>query len=271
MIYDYTYVFKEISQFPSVFSLGHSHEHREIFCIKQGSGEQKIVLSAAYHGLEYLTGIALLNFARKFQEMEEYHKKVTLYIVPLVNPDGVDIAIHGLNPKNVYHQDLISHTGIINFKNQWQANAQGVDINHNFNALWDKVYDTPSPTKYGGPFPESEPETRAITHLLKIIRPDTFVAFHSQGREIYYDFNGLETEKSTQSALEIAKICGYTVAKPTGTASFGGAKDWYIQEFNKEAFTIELGQGKNPLPHSQLPSITKDVFNICMYLIRRNY
>lgn len=271
MIYDYTYVFKEISQFPSVFSLGHSHEHREIFCIKQGSGEQKIVLSAAYHGLEYLTGIALLNFARKFQEMEEYHKKVTLYIVPLVNPDGVDIAIHGLNPKNVYHQDLISHTGIINFKNQWQANAQGVDINHNFNALWDKVYDTPSPTKYGGPFPESEPETRAITHLLKIIRPDTFVAFHSQGREIYYDFNDLETEKSTQSALEIAKICGYTVAKPTGTASFGGAKDWYIQEFNKEAFTIELGQGKNPLPHSQLLSMTKDVFNICMYLIRRNY
>ena len=69
--YDYTYFFREMSLFTSVFSLGHSHEHREIFCIKQGSGERKIVFSAAFHGLEYLTGVALLDFARKFQDMKE--------------------------------------------------------------------------------------------------------------------------------------------------------------------------------------------------------
>ncbi len=271
LVYDYTYFFKEMSHFPSVFSLGHSHEHREIFCIKQGSGKRKIVLAAAFHGLEYLTGVALIDFAKKFLDMTEQHKNVTLFIVPLVNPDGVDIAIHGLNPKNIYHQEIISHTGIIDFKILWQANAQGVDINHNFNALWNSICDGPSPTKYGGPFPESEPETRAITHMLKIIRPDIFIAFHSQGKEIYYDFNGMESENSRQNALNIAKTCGYTVTEPTGTASFGGAKDWYIQEFQKEAYTIELGQGVNPLPHSQLSDMKKDVFRICSYLIRRNY
>ena len=271
MLYDYTYIEKEISRFPTVFSLGHSHEHREIFCIKQGYGKTKIVLAAAFHGLEYLTGIALLDFAQKFQDMKEYHKKVTLYIVPLVNPDGVNIALYGLNPKNLYHQDLISHTGIIDFKNLWQANAQGVDINHNFNAEWKSVYDSPGPSKYGGPYPESEPETRAITHMLKIIRPEIFVAFHSQGREIYYDFNGLENKTSKETAHNIAKTCGYTVAKPTGPAPFGGAKDWYIKEYTKEAFTIELGQGKNPLPHSELTDMKQDVINICTYLISRNY
>lgn len=271
MKYDYTYIFKEISHFPSVFSLGHSHEHREIFCIKQGSGERKIVLAAAFHGLEYLTAPALLDFAHKFQDMKDYHKKVTLYVVPMVNPDGVDIAIHGIKPKNRHHQRLIDHTGIINFTDIWQANSDGVDINHNFDALWDKVCDKPSPSRYGGPFPESEPETRAITHLLKIIRPDIFVAFHSQGREVYYDFNGLESKTSKETALNIAKACGYTASVPTGTATFGGAKDWYIKEFHKEAFTIELGQGKNPLPHSQLSDMKKDVFNICTYLIGKNH
>lgn len=271
MNYDYTYIEKEISGFPYVFSIGQSHEGREIFCIRLGKGKIPIVLAAAFHGLEYLTGVALLDFAEKFRKMTEMHSKVRLFVIPMVNPDGVDIAIHGINPKNVHHQKLIDHTGIIDFTHMWQSNSDGVDINHNFNAHWKSICNNPAPTKYGGPFPESEPETRAITHMLKIVRPEIFTAFHSQGREIYYDFNGLENKHSKETALNIAKICGYTVTKPDGTASFGGAKDWYIKEFHKEAFTIELGQGKNPLPHSQLSDMKKDIFNICSYLINKNY
>ena len=42
---------------------------------------------------------------------------------------------------------------------------------------------------------------------------------------------------------------------PEGTASFGGCKDWFIKEFGREGFTVEIGQGLNPLPMSMLDDV----------------
>ena len=61
---------------------------------------------------------------------------------------------------------------------RWQANARGVDINHNFNAGWAALQlqeraagiGGPSPRQWGGPAPESEPETRAMTELCRRCR-----------------------------------------------------------------------------------------------------
>ena len=57
--------------------------------------------------------------------------------------------------------------GIHSFNHVWQANSRGVDINHNFDAKWQMVVDKPSPSKYGGEYAESEPETRAITEFVR--------------------------------------------------------------------------------------------------------
>lgn len=268
-MYGYLYVSEQIKEFKNVSVIGNTREKRNIFCIELGSGEKCAVFAAAFHGLEYLTATALMEFAKKFAEMPEFHNRLKLYIVPMVNPDGVEIAINGVVPKNPYHRDIIKHTGIIDFKKVWQANASGVDINHNFNADWKSVYNSPGPTKYGGEFPESEPETRAVAKLLRKTEPELFIAFHSQGREIYYDFNGLESKSAKQNAECVAKGCGYEASVPEGTATFGGAKDYYIQEYHKEAYTVELGMGKNPLPHSELPEMINDTYKICMGFIEK--
>ena len=42
---------------------------------------------------------------------------------------------------------------------------------------------------------------------------------------------------------------------PEGLASLGGFKDWFIGEFNRPGFTVELGKGQNPLPMSDLDDI----------------
>lgn len=266
-MYDYAFICEQMKSFDKVSVIGKSRLGRNIYCIELGRGERCGVFAAAFHGLEYLTATVLLNFAQKFLKMTEYHNKLRIYVIPMINPDGVEIVIHGLNPKNAFHRDIINHTGIIDFTNVWQANASGVDINHNFNARWERIKSGPGPTKYGGEYPESEPETRAVTELLKKKEPELFIAFHSQGKEIYYDFNGMESKSAKQNAEYAAKSCGYKASVPKGTASFGGAKDWYIQEYHKEAYTVELGVGKNPLPHSQLDEMASDVYKICMSFI----
>lgn len=267
MKYDYEYISCKIPDFDHSFVIGKTIMNRFLYCISIGTGEKTAVFAAAFHGLEYLTAPALLSFAEYYSEQYEYHDRLRVFIVPMVNPDGVDIVLNGINPASSVHRQLLKDTGIADFSRQWQANAMGVDINHNFNADWDSIYKKPMPSKYGGKYPESELETRAMTKLLRKVQPDLFIAFHSQGKEIYYDFNGMENKDAEKTAGAIAAKCGYRAAAPTGTAAFGGAKDWYIKEYHKQAFTVELGEGKNPLPVSQLDEMKRDTRIICMTAI----
>lgn len=263
MKYDYRYITEVIPQFENTFVIGRTVMNRMLHCISIGSGERTAVFAAAFHGLEYLTAPSLISFAREFTDMKEYHDKIRIFIIPMMNPDGVDIALNGINPKSILHRRIIDSMGIIDFSRTWQANAMGVDINHNFDADWHRGEDNIAPSKYGGKYPVSELETYALVKFLKRIQPDLFIAFHSQGKEIYYDFNCMENKRAKETAEALAAGCGYKVAKPTGTAAYGGAKDWYIKEFHKPAFTVELGQGKNPLPRSQLKDMKRDTSSIC--------
>lgn len=273
MIYDYKQCTEDImnltSEYPSAegFVIGQSVMKKPIYCIKTGSGGKKIFINCAHHGLEYLTSAFIMRFLRDYSEAlrngDEFFgiipavmsRRVTIYTVPMVNPDGVDIAVHGLDITNPYHQKLISRVGIHSFNKVWQANAAGVDINHNYNAGWRVVKSRPSPTQYAGPYSESEPETKAMVEFIKKMKFDMLIAFHSQGREIYYDYDGMAAENSKRIADKMAEASGYTVGAPIGSAAFGGCKDWFIKEFGKAGFTVEIGSGKNPLPLEMLEDI----------------
>ena len=250
-----------------VFSIGKSVMGRDIKCVCAGGGEKKLFLAGAFHGLEYLTSALLVRFMRNFiraaaagERMAGYDPRrlsraVTLFTVPMVNPDGVDIAVNGLDMSDAYHRRIYEIAGAADYGRVWQANARGVDINHNFDADWQPVKDAPSPTKYGGEHPESEPETRAVADFARNELFDMAIAFHSQGGEIYYDFNGTCAPRSLRTAEKMARVSGYKVTVPRGTAAYGGFKDWFIKEFGKMGFTVEIGRGKNPLPMSMLNEV----------------
>ena len=273
MCYDYSKLQKDIKMLTDnydileSFSIGKSVMEKDIMCVKVGKGEKKIFLAGAYHGLEYLTAAFLIKFLSRYTaavmtetehfgyNIKKLYNAVTLYIVPMVNPDGVDIAVNGLDITNEYHRRLISMVGIHSFNHVWQANARGVDINHNFDADWHMVVDKPSPSKYGGECASSEPETRAVEEFVRGENFDLMLAFHSQGREIYYDFDGMTGRHSLEIAQKMAEESGYAVCVPEGTASYGGCKDWFIKEFGREGFTVEIGQGQNPLPMSMLDDV----------------
>ena len=263
------------------FSIGESVMEHKIYCIKIGTGKRKLFVNGAHHGLEYLTSAFIMKFLFEYAECIQSGReffgydakalsdRTSLWAVPMVNPDGVNIAIHGIDVTNPYHRKLVSLVGIHSFNQVWQANANGVDINHNYNAGWRVVEARPSPSKYSGPYSESEPETKAIVDFVRSNRFDMLMAFHSQGGEIYYDFDGKAAENSRKLAMEFADVSGYVPSEPTGSAAFGGCKDWFIEEFGKAGFTIEMGHGKNPLPREMLDNIYEENAKILLHAWER--
>lgn len=289
MSYDYKMLMAEVDalagRYPFLETevIGYSVMKKPIHCIRVGAGQKKLFINCAHHGLEYLTSAFIMKFLaeycsaiagkREFFEFDaaELSEKVGVFVVPMVNPDGVDIAVNGLDITNEYHRRLISLVGIHSFNEVWQANARGVDINHNYNAGWRVVKTKPGATQYAGAYSESEPETKAVTEFIRKNDFDMLIAFHSQGGEIYYDFDGMQAENSMRTAEKMAKASGYAVSVPRGAASFGGCKDWFIKEFGKAGFTVEIGHGKNPLPLDMLDEIYEENARLILASLKELY
>lgn len=167
-----------------------------------------------------------------------------------------------MHRNNPYYTHAVELGGEINFSAVWQANIRGVDLNHNYDALWEEGIAAspdaklrPGPTQYAGSYPESEPESHALAEFTRKIDPALVLAYHSQGREIYYDFNGKIPYGTYELGMEFARLSGYELRKPEGFAGFGGYKDWFIDKFNRPGFTIEMGRGKNPIGLDQLITV----------------
>ena len=253
--------------------IGKSTLGRPIDCYKIGNQKKKVLFCGAFHGMEWITSLVLYKLIinicdsiinhKKIQneKLWQYFSNTSLVIIPCVNPDGVEICINGSKAGKGFESyiDYISQGDT----SSWQANAMGVDINHNFNAEWYKLRDferasginEPCAGRYGGFFPESEQETKAITRLLRGIPVDMVISFHSQGEEIFYEYGNNTPEKAYTIAGVLSAVSGYRLVKNEGLYSSGGLKDWFIEEFRKPAFTIEVGKGENPLPLSEFDDI----------------
>lgn len=252
---------------------GYSVLGKPIYCVKFGEGDRKIIITAAHHGTEWITSVLLMKLLSHLSEEytngdDEFYKKNTVYFVPMVNPDGVELSINGLScdlPLYIRNR-LLKITNEENIKNCWQANIRGIDLNHNYDASFalgkslqiKEGIIAPAPTKYSGEYPESEPETKAIVSLTKKISPDMVIAYHSQGEEIFYKYQGKCASGAEKIAARLAQASGYSLILADGLTDCTGYKDWVIEKFNIPAFTIEVGKGKNPLPISQLEKIFDD-------------
>ncbi|MBR5562377.1 MAG: M14 family metallocarboxypeptidase [Clostridia bacterium] len=257
-----------------VHLIGRSLCQRGIYSLRIGRSENPILIAAGFHGQEWMTSLLALRFAEILLCSKANGTTVfgidtscirrEVIIIPCVNPDGVQIAINGIDGAWKYAQDVekIMHSST----EKWNANAHGVDINHNFDAGWCKLRNmeiesgivAPSPRRYGGYMPESEPETASLVSLTKLRKPRMAIALHSQGEEIYWEYGENRPPESERIARILSAASGYTLVENSGLASYGGYKDWFIEYFNKPAFTVEIGKGENPLPLTDFEKILDD-------------
>lgn len=88
------------------------------------------------------------------------------------------------------------------------------------------------------------------------------IAYHTQGKEIYWQFQNYATNEAKQIGQTFANISGYTLTTPSFNSSFAGYKDWFLQQYKRPGYTIEAGLGENPLPISQFNEIYNDNIGI---------
>lgn len=245
--------------------IGKSLMGRDINAYFIGNGGRRVAFFGAHHALEHITCNLLFAFMQDIlaknksgeTEASTLLAHFTYVIVPMVNPDGTELALHGLQSDSpLYLRQLRMSGGDVK---GWQSNARGVDLNHNYNhrfseykAKEEELGIEAGATQFSGSYPESEPEARAVAALLRSLAPDGVVSLHSQGEEIYYQPRSPLGERLAKRAREFT---GYKVAIPSGTASYGGLCDYSGESLGIPSLTLEVGKGENPLPASAIPEI----------------
>jgi g-D-glutamyl-meso-diaminopimelate peptidase len=165
-----------------------------------------------------------------------------------------------------YQEKYTQQTAINEYLKIWKANANAVDLNRNFDALWSSVntgMPRPSHKNYKGTAAESEPETRAMVELTESIpNIQAVLCIHSQGEVLYWDCGqtGALREDTRDFAEAIGFENGYRVIyEQHNDASYS---DWCALNRGLIAVTVETGVDACPLPISQFPQIWNDNFDL---------
>jgi len=278
-----------VKKFPlmGVSIIGTSRLGRPIYALTLGHGEKNVLINAAHHANEWITSLIALRFLEECAKADaaNWMDKITLHVIPLVNPDGVDLVTGGLGRMRPVYKKAKSMAEKYRFEKHegqpektprqvqddilacWKANAIGVDLNSNYPAGWEdgkahkfaRGYTTPGPRDYVGDFPLSEPETTAMVAYTILNDFDITVSLHTQGEEIFWRYKNFDPPGAKNLAHRMAIASGYTLKDVPSTSAHGGYRDWFIETFNRPGMTIECGSGENPLPLSDFENMYKKV------------
>lgn len=258
---------------------------RSIRTLVIGTGARKVIYSAAHHANEWITTPVLLKFSEEFAEAiqngtdifgvdaKTLADAVTIYMVPMVDPDGVDLVTGAITAGEGQYEiarRMAATYPSIPFPDGWKANLLGVDLNLQYPAGWlqareikfSQGFTRPGPRDYVGRAPLSQKESRALAGYTEYIDPDLILAYHAQGKEIYWQFDDIKVPGARELGERLADVSGYTLTEPVEQSSYAGYKDWFIKVFRRPGYTIEVGSGVNPLPLEQFGEIYRDNLGI---------
>ncbi|SDF74975.1 g-D-glutamyl-meso-diaminopimelate peptidase [Fontibacillus panacisegetis] len=297
-VYSYSIMQRDIEKLAAAYpelisyeSLGQTKYGRELWAIKLGRGESTIFLNGSHHAREWMTTTLLMKmidtYAAAYYNNAEISKnnirdlldKVTIWIVPMVNPDGVTLSQQGTaGLSSSLAKTLKQYNGNSTNFNRWKANMQGIDLNRQYPANWSNIKNSkgyPWYQNYKGKQPAQALEVQIMMNFTYKIDPELTIAYHSSGEILFWHYNTLSKNlaRDKSIALDISKLTGYSLVQPEKNPSGGGYKDWFIQEFDRPGLTIEIGEyvGERSLALSTFKGIWAENVGVPLYSAQKSY
>lgn len=285
VLYENLNTLKSMYPFLITGSAGKSVLGKNIPYVRIGHGQKEVFYSASIHANEWITSIVLLEFLYEYCSAFQNNstiwgfsarrlfETVSIYIMPMVNPDGVDLVTGAIRPNSAEYkqaQKIASNFPDIPFVDGWKANIRGIDLNLQFPAGWQNAreikyaqgFTQPAPRDFVGYGPLTEPEALAIYNFTLRHNFRLILSYHSQGEVIYWQFQNYNPPGAFFIGSQFANVSGYSLESTPYNSSFAGYKDWFIQNYNRPGYTIEVGLGTNPIPITQFDKIYTDNLGI---------
>jgi carboxypeptidase T len=239
----------------SIFSIGKSTLGKDLWAVRltkgakgsQPSKKPGIVFMGTHHAREHLSTEVPLLLAKHLvenradAEIARLLETRDIYLIPMVNPDGVEYDIEG--GKYHMHRKNMAKNG---------DGSTGVDLNRNYAWGWGGGGASPDPNDdtYRGPAAFSEPESKAVRDFVNA-RPNlkVLLSYHTFSELILYPWGGSDDHIPDAKALgafqtmagEMAKMTGYTPEQSSDLyIATGDTCDWAWGEKGIFAFTFEL-------------------------------
>ena len=269
----------------SVYSIGRSVEGRDLIAFDFGHGEREVILCASMHACEHISTNALMYVVDQYCQgyeadggyegisYREILDSVVFHVVPMVNPDGVNLAQNGIGAAKDPDAVAALRYGYNYDYSGWKANINGVDLNRNFPGRWgtrDGVTG-PAAASYCGPEPLSEPESKAMQDLLDSTDYDMLVSLHIRGEVIYWiDTDTMELySEHYPIAKRFGNAFGYGLMGAEDMSAGGGYMvNTERLRTGKFCCTLELCPyiHQDPYPVDRFPQVIDNVYSMILVI-----
>lgn len=281
-LYSYLQMLEDLNLLQSKYPSCFRYELRDSTCqgrkipivyLGDSTATKHIMIQASMHAREYMGTqlvMSMLEFYASQYETGTYKqtafrdmfKNVCLVVMPMVNPDGVEIAQKG--EEGALTDDVkqwvrkSTEAGISH--NQIKSNARGVDLNRNFRNGFGKgklAKKSKNYSHYAGAFPYSEPETKLMLDVSRQFDYYCFLNYHTSGNIIYYgcqNASKMINNKALQIAQMIKRHTKYPYYGPNTAPPLGSWADEVEILYKRPSVTIEIGS-KNPVPINEFDQI----------------
>ena len=260
-------------------TIGKSVEGRELLLIEFGRGPKRVFVCGTHHAREYISTTYLMYaidryaYAYRTNTMWGNYNantildNVTFCIVPMVNPDGVNLVQNGIYATSFADElsKMKIYEGASYGYAAWKANVRGVDVNWNYDKDWsiNRNKNARGSTGFNGDYPNSEPETMAVANYVDNNAFEVYLSFHTQGQIFYWADN---PDNPTNIHKAIKNSTGFDAYKEDGTGVGGSFFDYVYRKFKKPTITVELCPyvGNYPYPNTSFDTVWRPAKDILL-------
>ncbi|NWX83520.1 CBPB2 Carboxypeptidase, partial [Nothoprocta pentlandii] len=249
---------KTHSDFLQKIHIGSSYEKRPLYILKLSKSQENVKnaiwIDCGIHAREWISPAFCLWFVAHTVYLYERDKIMStllehfdFYVMPVVNVDGYEYTWSDPS-KRLWRKSRSSHGN---------SKCIGTDMNRNFDAQWcgEGASSYACHEIYCGPYPESEPEVRAVARFIRnhkdIIK--AYITMHSYSQMVLFPYSYTTKRSKDHDELDtlakkVAKVIKRTTKKTykpgagahTIYLAPGGSDDWAYDLGIKYSFTFEL-------------------------------